>query len=160
MIIKKLFSNESEYLDFVWKFVRPSINEVWREEDKPLLEPFFKASNSSPFIKPIEFSEEVKKSCDHYKKCYEEYAKELFEIKDSVRLFNRDELFSFFFLMSEDSYELEHYEKLSRDILKIDPEYEMAFPMVFVGAIESGFDRCGNSKIAFSEFVSYTEFEV
>ena len=168
MRIKKQFTNKSEYLDFVWNFVRPDIDKVWREEDRPLLDAFFVASQKQS--KDIEWSEVIQKSFDHYQKCREEYADELFEIKDSVMQFTLVELLDFFFLkpydgcydIDDDGNEIDENGNVmppfSKSYLEIEESHKIVFPMFFIGVIESGFDRNGNYKICFSDFVSLEEF--
>lgn len=172
MNIKELFLTESEYLDFAWKFLNPEKDDVWRKEDKPLLEPFFVASQKP--AKDIEWTDEIKKSFDYYQKCRFEYADENFEIRDCCSQFDRQELLDFFFLKSIDDECVDVDDKgndldsngnivmpFSRELLELRPEFEAAslFPMIFVGTIDSTTDRLGNLRVSFSDFVSLNEFK-
>lgn len=172
MNIKELFLTESEYLDFAWKFLNPEKDNVWREEDRPLLEPFFEASQKP--AKDIEWTDEIKKSFDYYQKCRLDYADKNFEIRDCSSQFDRQELLDFFFLKSIDDECFDVDDEgndldsdgniimpFSRELLELNPEFEAAnlFPMIFVGMIDSTFDRLGNMRISFSDFVSLSEFK-
>lgn len=155
MRIKKLFNNESEFLDFAWKFIRPDKNKIWRDEDLPLLKPYFDFSNG---INP--WTEEVEKSFEHYKKCKEEYNNELVEIKDSCSYIDEYNLFNVFFLHYPFYNETEEEIIITRNDLKISEEYkeEIIFPMIFIAFILSDWDRNGNYSIAISDFVSVKDF--
>lgn len=165
MQIKKLFLNEREYLDYAWSIINFDSQRIWREEDLPRLRPYFDYCNHDRSDK---VSKDVKDSAIFYKKCYEEYAKNLLDIRDSIMGFSREELFEFFFLEAPvtDCYEDkdgnevdengEIIPPISREILKISDAYkqEMVFPLTFVGWIESDRDRFGKSRVSFSEFVT------
>jgi hypothetical protein len=176
MRIKKLFKTESEYLDYAWSFLNFDENKIWREEDLPKLQPYFDMSNNRPDKSKISETEwaVLKESMNHYDKCKEEYAGELFEIRDSIAQFSTDKLAEFFFLepiamdcydYDEDGNELDRdgniMPPLSRETIKIAEDWkeEMTFPLYFVGWIDSSWDRFGNIAMAFSEFVSLKEFE-
>ncbi len=173
MRIKKLFKTESEYLDYAWSFMSFDENKVWREEDLPKLKPFFdfeKKHRGDSY----KLNEEEKESFKYYKKCHEEYAKNLFEIRDSIHGFSPDELEGFFLLepiemncydYDEDGNDIDEdgniIPPLSRETIKIAEDWkeEMTFPLYFVGWIDSGFDRLGSVRMSFSDFVSLKEFE-
>jgi len=172
MRIKKLFKTESEYLDYAWSFLNFDENKIWREEDLPKLQPFFDFEKRHRG-ESHEFNDEERNSFKHYNKCYEEYAKDLFEIRNSIRGFPQDELVEFFFLepietdcwdYDEDGNEIDEQGNIvpptSRETIKISEDWkdEMIFPLYFVGWIESGQDRYGDVRMAYSEFVSLKEF--
>ena len=114
----------------------------------------------------ISKSDEEKQSFDYCQKCKQEYADKLFEIRDSIYGFSVDELTEFFLLQHTDMncYDTDEdgniIPPLSRETLKISEDWkdEMTFPLVFVGMISSSFDRYGDVRMAFSEFVSLKEF--
>jgi hypothetical protein len=172
MRIKKLFKTESEYLDYAWSFLNFDENKIWREEDLPKLKPFFdfeKKHRGNSY----ELNEEEKESFEYYKKCHEEYAKDLFEIRDSIRGFSTEQLVEFFLLepinmscydTDDDGNEIDEYGNiilsLSRETIKISEAWkeDMTFPLYFVGWIDSSWDRYGSVHMAFSEFVNLKEF--
>jgi hypothetical protein len=173
MRIKKLFKTESEYLDYAWSFINFDENKIWREEDLPKLQPFFdyqeKYRGNSH-----KFNDNEKESFDYCQKCKQEYADELFEIRDSIYGFSVEELVELFLLQhidtncydtDEDGNDLDEdgniIPPLSRETIKIAEDWkeEMTFPLVFVGMISSSFDRFGGVRIAYSDFVSLKEFE-
>jgi hypothetical protein len=172
MRIKKLFKTEQEYLDYAWSFINLDENKIWREEDLPKLKPFFAFENKHRGDS-YKLNEEEKESFDYYNKCYEEYAKEIFRVRDSIRGFNIDDLVEFFLLQHIDmncyDYDKDGNEideegniipPLGREALKISEDWkeEMTFPLVFVGWIDSGFDRMGSVRMSFSDFVSLNEY--
>jgi hypothetical protein len=167
MNIKKLFQNEQEYLDYAWRFVNPNRNVIWRETDLPLLEIFFKARRDIPW------TDVEKVAYDHYLKCKEEYADEMFEIRDACMQFEINELTDFFFLENvdvecwdydEDGNEIDEdgniMQPISRESLKINKDFEeeFVFPLVFVGTIQSDYDRLGSIRLSISNFVSAIDF--
>lgn len=176
MRIKKLFKTESEYLDYAWSFMSFDENKIWREEDIPKLQPYFDTSNSRPDKSKLSENEwaTLKESMNHYLKCKEEYADELFEIRDSISQFSMSELANFFLLepietdcwdYDEDGNEIDEDGNImpptSRETIKISDDWkeEMTFPLMFVGWIDSDFDRFGKTRMAYSEFVTLKEFE-
>jgi hypothetical protein len=176
MRIKKLFKTESEYLDYAWSFINFDENKIWREEDLPKLQFYFDMNRDRPDISKLSEIEwaTLKESVAHYDKCKEEYAGELFEIRDSISIFSTNQLAEFFLLESidmdccdadEDGNELDKdgniIPPLSRETIKITEDWkeEMTFPLYFVGWIDSSRDRYGSVRMAFSEFVSLKEFE-
>lgn len=172
MRIKKLFQTEIEYLDYTWSFINFDKNEIWREEDLPKLKPYFDFEGKHRG-NSHQLNDEEKESFQYYQKCYKEYAQKLFLMRDSIRGFNVDDFVEFFFLqyidmncydVDEDGNEIDEdgniMPPLSRESLKISEDWkeEMTFPLVFVGWLDSGFDRFGSVRMSFSEFVSLKEF--
>ena len=176
MRIKKLFKTESEYLDYAWSFMSFDENKVWREEDLPKLQPYFNLRRDRPDKSKLSENEwaALRESMNHYDKCKKEYADELFEIRDSIAQFAIDKLAEFFFLepiamdcydYDEDGNEIDEDGNImpptSRETIKIAEDWkeEITFPLYFVGWIDSGCDRYGKVRMAFSDFVSLKEFE-
>jgi hypothetical protein len=180
MRIKKLFKTESEYLDYAWSFMSFDENKVWREEDLPKLKPFFDFDKIHHKIETEDgsfkkyWTPEIDAGYKHYAKCKEEYADELFEIRDSIAQFSTDKLAEFFLLehietscydTDEDGNDIDEdgniIPPLSRETIKIAEDWkeEMTFPLYFVGWIDSSWDRFGDVCISLSEFVSLKEFE-
>jgi len=172
MRIKKLFNTEAEYLDYAWSFIDFDENKVWRKEDLPELKPFF-AFEEKHRGNSYKLNKEEKESFDYYRKCYDEYAKDLFELRDSIRGFSSDELTEFFFLepigdnchgYDENDNEIDENGNIipptSRETIKIADEWrkDLTFPLYFIGWIDSSFDRYGDVRMAFSDFVSLKEF--
>jgi hypothetical protein len=170
MRIKKLFKTESEYLDYAWHFINFDPNKIWREEDLPKLQSFFDFI-SDPNKKPL--FQDYKESFEFYEKCKREYADGLFEIRDSIRGFRVEDLEEFFFLeppamdcydYDKDGNEIDEdgniIPPISRGTIKINEEFkgEIKFPLYFVGWIDNGFDRAGDFRMAYSEFVCLGEF--
>ena len=177
MHIKKLFKTEEEYLDYAWLFMSFDENKIWKEEDLPKLQLFFDvreydipASDNMSEKDLTAFRE----SMAHYHKCSEEYANELFEIRDAIRQFSINKLAEFFLL---EKIEMDCYDSdengndldeegniippISRETIKIADDWKekVIFPLIFVGYIHSGFDRFGKSAVAMSDFVSLKDFE-
>ena len=176
MRIKKLFKTESEFLDYAWSFLNFDENKIWREEDLPKLQPYFDMCNNRPDKSKLSENEwaALKESMNHYDRCKEEYADELFEIRDSISQFDIDELSEFFFLepvetdcwdYDEDGNEIDEDGNIipptTRESIKISEEWkhEMIFPLYFVGHINCDSDRLGKFRIGFSEFVTFKDFE-
>lgn len=173
MRIKKLFKTEKEYLDYAWSIINFNEDKIWREEDLPKLQPFFDFSERHRGDS-YKMNDEERESFNFYKKCHEEYAEELFEIRDSIKQFEQSELIEFFFLeeigmncydYDEDGNEIDEDGNImppwGRESLKLHPDLkeEMMFPLVFVGWIDCGFDRGGNSRVMFSEFVTLKDYD-
>jgi hypothetical protein len=175
MRIKKLFKTESEYLDYAWSFINFDENKIWHEKDIPKLQFYFDMNRDRPDISKLSEIEwaTLKESVAHYDKCKEEYASELFEIRDSIHGFPTEQLVEFFLLepidmncydTDDDGNELDEdgniIPPLSRETIKISEAWkeDMTFPLYFVGWINSSRDRYGSVLMAFSEFVSLKEF--
>ena len=176
MRIKKLFKTESEYLDYAWSFINFDEKKIWREEDLPKLQPYFDMYKNRPDKSKLSENEwaALKESMNHYDRCKEEYADELFEIRDSISQFDIDELSEFFFLepietdcwdYDEDGNEIDEDGNIipptTRESIKISEEWkdEIIFPLYFVGHINSDSDRLGKIRLCYSEFVTLKDFE-
>ena len=180
MRIKKLFKTESEYLDYAWSFINFDENKIWREEDEKIMKPFFDFNKIRHKVQDEEgafkkyWTPEIDAGFKHWEKCKEEYADALFRMRDSIRGFPLEDFVEFFLLQhidmncydtDEDGNDLDEdgniMPPLSRETLKISEDWkdEMTFPLVFVGLIDSGFDRFGNVRMAFSDFVSLKDYD-
>jgi hypothetical protein len=173
MRIKKLFKTESEYLDYAWRFLDFDENKIWREADLPKLKPYFDFEKMH-LSDSYQLNKKEKESFEYYLKCHEEYAKELFEIRNSIQEFPTEQLAEFFLLEPIDMNCYDYDESgneidedgniippLSRETIKISEDWKesMIFPLYFVGWIDSSFDRFGDVRMAYSDFVSLKEFE-
>lgn len=173
MRIKKLFKTEKEYIDYAWSFINFDENKIWREEDLPKLKPYF-AFEEKHRGNSHQLNDKEQESFQYYQKCYKEYAQELFLMRDSIRGFNVDDFVDFFLLEQIDMncYDYDEHGNeidedgniippLSRESLKISEDWkeEMSFPLVFVGWLDSGFDRFGSVRMSFSDFVSLKDYE-
>jgi|688.fasta_scaffold45535_6 hypothetical protein len=171
MIIKKLFRNKEEYLDYAWLLINPDREKIWKEEDLPLLEPFFKATSGGK--RDFEWTDEIKESFDHYTKCRTEYADDRTEMRDDLCNFDTNDLHAFFFLqpfdesccdIDDQGNEIDENGNIlppfARESLSINKEYEetMRFPLFFTGTIGNSWTRDGNINYCQSEFVSLSEF--
>jgi hypothetical protein len=105
-------------------------------------------------------TEEEKKSFDHYMKCRKEYAASLFELCDSVRHYNKNNILGAFgYVHEEDIFEndeecyctnlLTATNKPSKNLL------DLQYPVVAVVLIESDYDRIG----CCVDFVEKKEFD-
>lgn len=166
MTIKKLFKTESEFLDYAWSFISFDENEIWREEDLTILQPFFDYRDGL-------MSPEVKRGFDLWIKRRDEYADELFNIRDALSNHDRYDLYNFFFLkeprkdcwdynengedIDEEGNVLENDE--TRENLKFISDIDIQFPLIFIGWVDSGFTRAGEEKVMFSDWVSLDDFE-
>jgi len=148
MEIHKKINSELEYFEYFQYLLKQKNNEdVWRKEDRPILEPFFDWN----IMKNPPMPEDVKPSYDHWVKCREEYANDLFEIRDSlmhIDEYSLAEAFGFEPIESEDD-EIEDY-KL---------EIKHTYPFIVTGFIDSGWDRGGKSSACIIRFVYLKDFE-
>jgi glutaredoxin len=143
MYIKQLIRNKEEYWDFVWTFLDWTIEpykSLWRKEDYPKLEPFFKMQN-----RVEEWTDEVKESYAHYKKCNEEYGSKNTEIRDAVSKFSPDELLEAFGYEDRE-YNEEDEEEWSKDKPQKLHE-DISFPFIVIGDMHCGWDRSGDFRI-------------
>jgi len=161
MKIKKLINSEKEYIEFVVnEFLKPCVERgtsLWREEDLPTLEPFFKFSYRPRNERPM--TDEEEKSYEHYKKCWEEYASDMADKESTLRGFEVDELAHYFLCFFNESAS----EGDDWDLSKVEYDHEqykaIEFPCVAVVAVDSSFDRVGDTKSFFLEFVEKSMFD-
>lgn len=178
MQIHKLFNNMEEYKDYFWSFLKHEYcihstgDGVWKEEDKPLLDPFFNYSNETGgHSKRRGMTKEEGDSFDFYMKCRKEYADEAFEKRDAIAQIDDEVLFEGFFLKYPGCLKCDRDEEddcvdeITIDILK-DVTFlpienkEITFPLILVGTIESDRDRVGKFSYMFLDIVELKEFKV
>lgn len=172
MRIKKLIKSEHELIDYAWQFISWKIEDkqVWKDEDLPILQPFF---DKQQIGRDYKFNEEQKKGYDLYVRRMEEYAREEFEIRDSVEQMGIDILCESFFLKpisldcwdyNDEGEEIDEQgnvvEPLSKKSLEIDEDWkkDLTFPLVLVGSISSDYDRLGPVSMISIDFVELKDF--
>jgi hypothetical protein len=160
MYIKECFRDGDEYLKWfvslLDKLRTVQSNGAWKDEDRPLLNPFFSFQKSSENLKRGMNTEEAE-SYWHYLRCRKEYADELFEIRDSLHCFSTDQLaciFGFTYGRKDDDDENEDVAEWS-----LDENCDFNFPMIVVGNIEAGADRIGSYQSSGICFVSLSDFD-
>jgi hypothetical protein len=160
-----LLKNEDDRWALCWQYLQFKCEDVkiWKDEDLPLLKPFFDYDNMRYKDQRL-MTEEEGKSFDHYMKCRKEYADRLFEICDSVKHCREDNiLLAFGYEHEEDIFEddkecyctnpLTATNKPSKNLL------DLQYPVVAVIWIESDYDRIGKCGICCVDFVEKKEFE-
>lgn len=135
---------------------------IWREEDLPKLEPFFRYSeqfrggkNNRPM------TQEEKESFDYYEKCNKEYSDELTEKRDSIDyidLYTLIKSFGYEYPQDEDSEGNEIEVEFSEDI-PLKSLFELTYPCICVNWIKSDYDRIGKNAICAIDYVELKEFE-
>lgn len=147
MEIHKKINSKEEYIEyFKYLLTRKNIEDVWKDEDRPILEPFFNWSISKNYPMP----EEVKPSFDHWVKCREEYANDLFEIRDS--LMHIDE-----YTLAE-AFGFEPIENEEEEIEDYELDIKHTYPLIVTGFIDSSWDRGGKSSACIIRFVYLSDF--
>jgi hypothetical protein len=172
MRIKQLFNNQEEHLDYVWSLMNVKDDGIWNKEDLPKLAPFFKYSEIHPRERVM--NEDEKASFDFYQKCSAEYADKRLEILNGVNGFEIDEIAEYFGLTplemscydtDENGNDIDEdgniMPPVSRETITISEEFleEYNYPLIMVGAIDSGWDRCGDFKMAYLDCVSIDDFK-
>jgi hypothetical protein len=170
MRIKKLIKSEEELIRFAAKFIFPD-EKIWREDDLPILEPFFEYSSGKM---DRNMDEREKAGYLYYEKCREDYADELFDIRDSVANLNLTNICNAFFIEvpnmdcwdhDDDGNEIDEEGNIMPpfDIkhLKVEEEWkeELKYPLVLIGAVDSDFDRSGPMAMISIDFVCLEDFE-
>jgi hypothetical protein len=165
MTIKKLVNTEQEYVDWVKEtFLSERIGTkgIWRKEDLPKLEAFFKFSESR---EQRAMTPEESESFEYYRKCYEEYGEKASELQNILKSFDFEELVDYFVLkldepLGEDGEPLNQHE-YNIDHVVFDREdcEPVSYPMVAVLHIDSGWDRVGDYKAFQLTFVEQKMFE-
>jgi len=174
MRIKKILRNKEELFDFAWEFINIDNKEVWKPEDKKIIQPFFDYSNYSNGRPERKMNEAECAAFDHYTKCREEYADRAFEIRDAVKQIDPETLYSFFLLeppimecwdFDENGNDIDEQGNIippeSREGLRLieDLVEEVSFPLCLVGVLISDSDRLGNIAMCFSQIVTLKDFE-
>ena len=159
---KLLLSEKDRWLYF-YSYLNIGEEEVWRKEDRPRLQPFFKYSEglesrfgNKEFRK---MNEEECISFDYYKKCCEEYSDEISDKKESVSQIDINALCEAF------GYELpddpdDDSEEYDYSIDKpFKSSMDLTFPVVCINWMESTWDRQGDMAICCVDYVEYKEFD-
>ena len=152
-----LLKSENDRRELAWKYIDFRINskQIWKDEDYPLLKPFFDYSNAlyvSGKNPKQTMSPEISKSFDYYEKCRKEYADELFYLRDAVKEINSGDLCRSF------GYNYNDDEGLMKKINLIDEIPELSYPVIAVLYIESSYDRNGPMGTCIVEYVELKEF--
>jgi hypothetical protein len=172
MRIKQLINSEQELIDYAWRFISWKIEDkqVWKDEDLPILQPFFERQAKGGDYK---FTEEEGRGFDRWQLARKEYADEEFEIRDACQQIDIGNLCDAFFLKQLDMECWDYNDNgdeideqgnivppLSKNSLEIDEDWkkELTFPLVMVGSISSDFDRMGPVAILSIDFVELKDF--
>lgn len=135
---------------------------IWREEDLPKLQPFFKYSDKCHGNGNFRaMTQDEKDSFDYYIKCEREYNNELTEKRDSVYYISEYTLIEAF------GYEIpsDEDENGNKIFIKIDEDtplkstVNITYPCVCVSWIASGYDRLGSSSICAIDYVELKDFK-
>lgn len=156
MEIHKKINSKKEYIEyFQYLIAKKNSTQIWRDEDLPLLQPFFDASI---YKEKNSWSEEVKLSFDHYQKCREEYANELFDIRDSLDQIDECSLADAFgFNIVEIDEDDDGLVPIIEYEYVLDTNHE--YPLIITGYIDSGYDRMGKSSVCIIRFVYLKDFD-
>ena len=163
-----LLKNENDRWLLCWKYLNNKLDinwEAWKKEDRPLLEPYFKWNKrigGNSVDNPM--TEEERKSFDHYIKCYNEYAQDLFAIRDMTKHYGYDDILNAFgYEHEEELFEddtecyvknpLTETSKPNKDLLNLE------YPVVAVVWIESDYNRGMKDGIMCVDFVELKEFK-
>lgn len=132
-----------------WKDSRRSL---WKEEDLPKLQEFFRYSDLPPEKRrELPFPKE---SFEFYKKCDEEYANANAELRDSLRYVEEHVLIRAF------GFEQRYSDNEDSDEMVIVDEMEpLNYPVIAVVWFDSSWDRGGNSSVACVDYVEKKEFD-
>ena len=158
-----LLKNEQERWLLCWRYLQFKFRidaEVWREEDIPLLTPFFKYSDQGSDRSLM--TEEEKASFEHYKKCMKEYARDLFDTRDSVEHYHMDHILEAFGYEYDENENDDKNEEILNSFSETNNpaknKLELEYPVIAVVWIESDFDRFGANGILCVDFVEQKEF--
>ncbi len=149
-------NSAAEYLAFCKSLINYSELLIWRDEDLPLLQPYFNADN-----KPRDkMTDEEYNSLLHYLKCLDDYGRELMQMKEICESFGSHSLIENFGLFLDECEDDEDFndEEYNFDKLTLIPGFNYEFPLVMVLAFDASFDRCGDTKMFFLEFVEGSMF--
>ena len=139
-----------------------------KDEDLPILEPFFRFQNRLG-CNNASMNNQEKQSFEHYKKCLKEYAEEEFILQRSVKQFDTDSILQAFGYQHDYDYEdkftdEEDYKECVNELSEttkpstnLFPELE--YPLIAVVWIESDHDRSGPCGICCVDFIEKKEFD-
>ena len=133
---------------------------IWREEDLPKLQPFFKYSDKCHGNFRA-MTQDEKDSFYYYEKCRKEYNDELTEKRDSVLYIDENTLIKSF------GYELPSDEDENGDEIDIEIDadtplksaIDLTYPCVCVNWLESGYDRYSSTGICAIDYVELKDFK-
>jgi hypothetical protein len=170
MTIKELIKDEAAHLDFVWFLIEAKDGDIWKKEDLPKLEPFFKYSKGD---RKRLMTPEESAAFDFYDKCSKEYANLRTEARNALGAFDIEQIAEFLGLeeiemncwdYDEDGNDIDEDGNIipptSRETIKVAKWFleEYSYPLIIVGAIDSGWDRSGDFKMACIDFVCLSDF--
>jgi len=153
MKIKKLIRSSEDQLKF-FLYLKEFLDKnksIWKEEDLPLLEPFFNYNNGpekNPFMK---MNEEEQTSFEFWKRCDEEYGKSNSIIKNN--LIGIDE-----FHLGND-LDIEIIEPDDDDLPLVYKVIDRKYPYLQIVEAISDFDRFGEISIFNASEVFLSDFE-
>ena len=153
MDVHKKFNSKQEYADFFLELIswKEHNKSLWRENDLPLLESFFKYSNN-PNRRDVEMTEEEKTSFDHWVKCNEDYGDKNKDIRNSIAGIDEYRLAEAFgFTLIEDEDDEKPFEYILDDDLN-------EFTLFVTGYIDSDHDRSGPISVCMIRFVTLKDF--
>lgn len=152
-----LLTSESDRWKLAYSYIKIKCGNfsLWREEDLPKLEPFFKYSDEcGGHFRPM--TQEEKDSFAYYEKCDKEYADALCEKRDAVDYIDISTLIKAFgYEMPSD--EDENGVEFDEDI-PLKSTMNLTYPCICVNWLESCMDRMGKSAICAIDYVELKEF--
>jgi hypothetical protein len=159
MEIKQLFVDAAAYQRWFQTLLDAGPNvSIWREEDRPKLEPFFRWNyRINQPLKPGEstkMTDEEAASFDHYKLCEAEYGAAATERRDALRQFSFEDLCDIF------GFELVDPDNDNSDAIQLATPFPYEFPLIVVGHIDSDYFRGSSDKIAAISMFSLSEFNL
>ena len=161
-----LLNSEIDRWKLAYSYIKIKMGDdsIWREEDLPKLEPFFKYSEQfRGGEKNRPMTQEEKDSFDYYEKCNKEYSDELKEKRDSVLnidIYTLVRALGYEMPPDEDEEgnEIEDYQIYEEVPLK--SSFELSYPCICINWIESSYDRMsGNNGICCVDYVELKEFD-
>ncbi|NBQ67315.1 MAG: hypothetical protein EBU46_00175 [Nitrosomonadaceae bacterium] len=154
MEIKQLFIDAASYQRWFQTLldVNPNVS-LWREEDRPKLEPYFQWNDQKPSVK-TKMTAEERASFEHYKKCLGGYGRKAAELRDSLRQFCFEELCDIF------GFELVEPDNDASDAIKLCDEFPYEFPLIVVGHLDSDYYRGAEARVVAVSIISLNEFNL
>ena len=165
MRIHQLCQNIEEYKQLFMSFYKFTAFDpegdglIWKKEDRPLLEAWFKFCDSDSKWEKEDWSPEVKTSFEYWSKCKKEYADKALEKKESVRFFSPEELMELFCLTDNwvDDGEGDPPD-ITPDILTFVVDFDFRFPCMVIGIIDSDYSQGSRHSVGYLDFVEEKEF--
>jgi hypothetical protein len=159
-----ILNNESDRWKLCYSYLRWKLgfDSIWREEDLPKLESFFKYFErcEDNFVL---MTKEERESFEYWEKCRKEYSDELLEQRESLNYIDLYSLIeSFGYEISsdedEDGNEIEECQIFEDKPLK--SSIELTYPCICVQWIRSDRDRLGTNSICAIDYVELKEFNL